>query len=126
ETHTPGDQQRADAMVEAVATDLLNNYVHALWRDSVLRDRNGKITGFNWKLLVDYSANAATGAARLKSQWIRANIAPSERYVLSVPGSDRYRLPAHDTDEFTNLYLAGDWTNNRMNIGCVEAATMSG
>jgi uncharacterized protein with NAD-binding domain and iron-sulfur cluster len=51
---------------------------------------------------------------------------PSERYVLSVPGSSKHRLPAHDPEEFTNLYLAGDWTENGFNLGCVEAATMSG
>jgi uncharacterized protein with NAD-binding domain and iron-sulfur cluster len=27
---------------------------------------------------------------------------------------------------FSNLYLAGDWTVNGLNAGCVEAATMSG
>jgi uncharacterized protein with NAD-binding domain and iron-sulfur cluster len=46
--------------------------------------------------------------------------------VLSVPGSDQYRLPAHDDAEFTNLYLAGDWTDCGLNMGCIEAATMSG
>jgi uncharacterized protein with NAD-binding domain and iron-sulfur cluster len=31
-----------------------------------------------------------------------------------------------DPQDFTNLYLAGDWTLTGLNCGCVEAATMSG
>ena len=55
----------------------------------------------------------------------RANIDPSERYVLSVPGSTIYRLKPGDTG-FDNLVIAGDWTVNEINAGCVEAAVTSG
>ena len=55
----------------------------------------------------------------------RANIDPSERYVLSVSGSTSSRLTGYESG-FSNLYLAGDWTVNGLNAGCVEAATMSG
>jgi len=55
----------------------------------------------------------------------RANIDPSERYVLSVSGSTTFRLHGYATG-FSNLYLAGDWTINGLNAGCVEAATISG
>lgn len=47
----------------------------------------------------------------------RANVSPPELYVLSVPGSSQYRLPAVDPHEFSNLYLAGDWTKNGLNLG---------
>jgi predicted NAD/FAD-dependent oxidoreductase len=50
---------------------------------------------------------------------------PSERYVLSVKGSTKYRLAADDS-KFENLYLAGDWVATRLGAGCVEAATMAG
>ena len=50
---------------------------------------------------------------------------PTERYVLSVTGSSRHRLPVDDP-EFPNLFLAGDWTRCTLNAGCMEAATMSG
>ncbi len=59
------------------------------------------------------------------AQYFRANTAGSERYVLSTPGSARYRLRA-DRSGFSNLWLAGDWTLTGINAGCVEAAAMSG
>ena len=58
-------------------------------------------------------------------QYFRSNTTGSERYVLSVPGSARYRLRA-DRSGFANLWLAGDWTLTGINAGCVEAAAMSG
>jgi uncharacterized protein with NAD-binding domain and iron-sulfur cluster len=77
---------------------------------------------FRWDLLAGASG---TGAARLGSQYLRANIAGSERYVQSLPGTDRYRLAPGDSG-YENLALAGDWTDCGFNAGCVEAATMSG
>lgn len=71
------------------------------------------------------SGTGATGTALFEQQYFRANIDPGERYVLSVPGSTRYRLRS-DQSGFDNLYLAGDWTYNGINAGCVEAAAISG
>jgi len=82
----------------------------------------GHPTELNWDLLVD--RNNGEGPDRLKSQYIRANYQGSELYVLSVAGSTRYRLRP-DESHFENLYLAGDWTWNDINIGCVEAAVIS-
>jgi len=45
--------------------------------------------------------------------------------VLSVAGSTKYRLRANESG-LTNVVLAGDWTKNGFNAGCVESATMSG
>lgn len=70
-------------------------------------------------------AGGERGEARFDQQYFRANIDPSERYVLSVPGSSQFRLRS-DESGFDNLYLAGDWTYNGINAGCVEAAAMSG
>jgi uncharacterized protein with NAD-binding domain and iron-sulfur cluster len=56
----------------------------------------------------------------------RANVSPSERYVLTVAGSTRYRLPAHDPSGFSNLYFAGDWTRNGLDSGAMESAALSG
>jgi uncharacterized protein with NAD-binding domain and iron-sulfur cluster len=58
-------------------------------------------------------------------QYLRANIDPSEHYVLSVAGSSPYRLRAGQSG-FANLFLAGDWVWTPINAGCVEAATMAG
>jgi len=80
-------------------------------------------TELNWNLLVDLQQQQ--GPQRLVSQYIRANIDPSERYVLSVAASTQYRIEPQASG-FQNLYLAGDWTLNGFNAGCIEATVMSG
>jgi predicted NAD/FAD-dependent oxidoreductase len=45
--------------------------------------------------------------------------------VLSMAQSTAARMKA-DAKPAGNLYLAGDWTLNGLNAGCVEAAVMSG
>ena len=77
----------------------------------------------NWSLLVDPDGGA--GEERFRKQYFRANIDPSERYVLSEKGSTKFRLHSAASG-FDNLYLAGDWTDNGVNAGCVEAAVISG
>lgn len=59
------------------------------------------------------------------AQYWRANIDPSERYVLSLKGSSKYRLKTDQT-QFNNLYITGDWIATGVNAGCVEAAVMAG
>ena len=81
---------------------------------------------FAWSDLLDRRPHAPDGPARLESQYLRANTHPSERYVLSVAGSSVHRLPPHDPDEYANLYLAGDWTDNGMNCGAMESAVLGG
>lgn len=79
--------------------------------------------GFAWHLLV--GANGHRGAPALKTQHVSVNIDPSDRYVQSVPGSDKYRLRS-DESGYDNLVLAGDWTDSGINAGCIEAAVVSG
>jgi uncharacterized protein with NAD-binding domain and iron-sulfur cluster len=62
---------------------------------------------------------------RFDAQYFRANVDPSERYVLTVPGSTRHRLTSKDP-EFDNLFLAGDWVAGCINGGCVEGAVVGG
>jgi uncharacterized protein with NAD-binding domain and iron-sulfur cluster len=79
--------------------------------------------GFDWSLL---SGNDhRSGAAALKTQHVSVNVDPSDRYVQSVPGSDKHRLRP-DESGYDNLVLAGDWTDCGLNAGCIEAAVMSG
>lgn len=108
---------RCKAEVRAAATQQLDTRIGALWPDAVTP------AGFRWDWLVD--PGEGTGAQRFASQYWRANVDPSERYVLSVVGSSAYRL---DTDGagYRNLYLTGDWIRTGLNAGCVEAATMAG
>jgi uncharacterized protein with NAD-binding domain and iron-sulfur cluster len=79
--------------------------------------------GFDWELLC--GVRGQRGTAALQTQYVSVNVDPSDRYVLSVPGSDRHRLRP-DESGYDNLVLAGDWTDCGMNAGCIEAAVMSG
>jgi uncharacterized protein with NAD-binding domain and iron-sulfur cluster len=111
----PGRQQQ---QVKAEAIAFLPEYLRALWPAAF--DTGGQ---FRWELLI--APQAATGSERFDAQFWRANISPSERYVLSLPGTTPYRLPA-GASGFANLYLAGDWVRTSINAGCVEAAVMAG
>jgi uncharacterized protein with NAD-binding domain and iron-sulfur cluster len=71
--------------------------------------------GFRWEVL----------HGGLEAQFVTAATDPSDRYVQSLPGTDRYRLRV-DESGFGNLVLAGDWTNCGLNAGCIEAAVLSG
>ncbi len=106
-------------LVRAHALQFLGRDIGSLWPKTV-RSREG---GFDWELLLDSSGGV--GEARLDAQFLRVNVEPSERYVLSVPGSSAKRI-APDQTGFTNLYAAGDWTDCTLNAGCVEAAAISG
>ena len=79
--------------------------------------------GFAWHLLS--GANSNKGRCALDTQYVSVNIDPSDRYVQSVPGSDKYRLRP-DESGYDNLVLAGDWTDSGINAGCIEAAVLSG
>ena len=99
------------------AIDFLNQTMPKLWTQAATPQ------GFNWDLLVD--PRNGVGEARFDGQYLRVNIDPNERYVLSVAGSTQYRLKT-DESGFSNLYLTGDWINNGFNSGCIEAATIAG
>ena len=107
------------AQVRAEALRWFGTYTRMLWPGAAQADGEG----LDWNLL--HHAGGAQGPARLDGQYLRANIDPSERYVLSPKGANKLRLRA-DRSGFDNLYLAGDWTHTAINAGCVEATVMSG
>ena len=79
--------------------------------------------GFRWDLLC--ADGDRVGPSRFDSQYWTANIDPSDQYVQSLPGTDRFRLRS-DESGYDNLFLAGDWTDSGLNAGCIEAAVLSG
>ncbi len=79
--------------------------------------------GFDWQLLSGNDIHV--GSAALATQHVSINIDPSDRYVQSIPGTDRYRLRP-DESGYDNLVLAGDWTDSGMNAGCIESSVLSG
>jgi uncharacterized protein with NAD-binding domain and iron-sulfur cluster len=81
--------------------------------------------GFRWELLSAPGERPAAGPERFDSQFWTANVNPSDRYTLSLPGSARSRISPLD-NTYDNLTLAGDWTACGLVAGCVEAAVMSG
>jgi len=108
-----------DQVVKRNAEQFLRHHGLHLWPRAFTRYPDE----FRWDLLVDPAEGA--GRKRFDAQYFRANVDPSERYVLSVPGSGRTRL-APDESGYENLFLAGDWTHCGLDLGCVEAAVMSG
>jgi uncharacterized protein with NAD-binding domain and iron-sulfur cluster len=126
----PGESESAYAarqaeQVRGNAIRFLNEELRHLWPHAVAAG-----DAFPWHLLVDAGEalgrpSPATGEARIDGQFMKANVQPSDRYALSLPGSSAYRISPLD-ETYDNLTIAGDWTDCSFNAGCVEAAVMSG
>jgi uncharacterized protein with NAD-binding domain and iron-sulfur cluster len=118
--------------VRSNALAFLDREVRHLWPKAVDAER-----GFRWELLVDandqQSDEAAPARRRARapdrssfdSQFWVANVNPTDRYTQSIPGSAEHRISPLD-NTYDNLTVAGDWTSCGLNLGCVEAAVMSG
>ncbi len=118
-----GYPARQEALARAEALSFVNEKLQYLWPAAFTLD---PVTGrkiFKWELLVD--PTGAVGPARFESQWWRANYEPSERYVLSVTDSSRFRLDPDNTG-YVDFYLVGDYTQCGLNAGCMEGAIISG
>ena len=117
--------ERGEAFVGAARTRVRDDAIRFLDRDvGALWPRAAPAgKGFRWELLA--TEGAASPGHPFETQYWTANVRPSDRYVLSVPGSSRYRISPLDMS-FDNLTVAGDWTETGLNSGCVESAVMSG
>ncbi len=102
----PPDDVSASAHVRQSAEAVTAELARSFWTDTAT-----PVGGFN--------------PALVAMEYLRWNVTPSERYVLTVAGSTKHRLAPGDSG-FKNLTLAGDWTSNGWNAGCVEATVMSG
>ena len=112
-----GFPKRMADIAKEGAINQLSHEIASLWSAA------GPAGAFPWQWLVD--GGEATGVQRFDSQYWRANVDPSERYVMSVVNSTKYRLQT-DQSGFSNLFLTGDWIKTGLNAGCVEAAVMAG
>jgi uncharacterized protein with NAD-binding domain and iron-sulfur cluster len=90
-------------------------WIGHLWPDAV------DWAGFRWGWL----NGVGSGDERFQSQFWRANVNPSDRYVPNFHGTTGYRLAA-DEAPVDHLVLSGDWIRTRIDIGCAEAAVVSG
>lgn len=111
-----GERQK----VVGIAGDWYGKFTRELWPNATQADNPGAI---DWQKAFD--PKNRIGSTRMEGQYFRCNISPAERYVLSVAGSTEHRIASGESG-FANLFLAGDWTRNGLNVGCVEAATVSG
>ena len=114
----PGENEpNSDHRVELRAIEVITRHLKWLWPGSM---SDGE---FDWNVLADFAHRE--GAARLEAQYVRSNIEPSERYTMTPAKSVGFRLSA-DQSGYDNMSLAGDWVNNGLNSGCIEAAVMAG
>jgi uncharacterized protein with NAD-binding domain and iron-sulfur cluster len=110
-------------LVRRRAIEFLHRHVRHLWPGAV-----GAAGDFRWDLLAAPGENGevpSADEARFGTQFWVANVNPTDRYTLAVPGSSRYRISPLDLT-YDNLTIAGDWTDCGVNTGCVEAAVISG
>ncbi|HEY3726317.1 MAG TPA: FAD-dependent oxidoreductase [Solirubrobacteraceae bacterium] len=107
-------QEEATARVKLGAREFLSKSIGTLWPQGV---------GPDGALAPDVLAGDS--ADRRDDQYYRANIAGTELYVLTPAGTVDDRIPS-DASGFDNLVLAGDWTKNGIDGGCVESAAASG
>jgi len=124
------DRQRVDwtvtnrERVRRNAISFLDGDIAHLWPNAC-----GPKGTFKWELLADPRSGKKninlTGERRFDTQFWVANVNPSDRYTLSLPGSLIYRISPLDRT-YDNLTIAGDWTDCGFNAGCVESAVMSG
>ncbi len=111
---------RRAAEVRANAEAFLEGPIQEAWPGAFQADGR-----FRWELLASGPDDHRDGRARFSAQYWRANVNPSDRYVIHTPGSFRYRISPLDMT-YDNLTIAGDWTDSGFHSGCVEGAVMSG
>ncbi len=105
--------------VKAIAWQWLTDNAGLIWpKASVPFNPNG----LDWDAL--YDLKDGDNAARFNAQFFRANIAPSERYVLCVPRDEEVRMTRGKTP-FINIYVAGDYVFTGI-LGSIEASVMTG
>jgi uncharacterized protein with NAD-binding domain and iron-sulfur cluster len=132
--NSKSSRERADAKhptqrnleVRENAIRYLSKDVAKLWPNA--QGVRGK---FRWDILMDPAEKVrnrkrrTANATRFDSQYWTANVNPTEQYVLSLPGTQKYRISPLD-NTYDNLAIAGDWTMCGLDAGCVEAAVISG
>jgi uncharacterized protein with NAD-binding domain and iron-sulfur cluster len=116
----PSDHQ-VPVRAQAVAEDALRSFlVDASWAIWPNLKRGAP---FDWSLLHDDEGRR--GEERLRCQFTRANIDPTECCPSSLPGDIGAR-PEAGGSEVENLFLASDSLRNGLDTSCVESAVMSG
>jgi len=128
------DREGGDGVTEAYARErrqeVRDNAIRFLSEDVArLWPRAACEKGFRWELLSAVNEPrkrvSSPDQKRFDSQFWTANVNPSDRYVLSLPGTIAFRISPLDRT-FDNLTIAGDWTQSGLDSGCIESAVISG
>jgi uncharacterized protein with NAD-binding domain and iron-sulfur cluster len=109
---------QAKERVRSHCVEFMNTHLHVLWPAAY--SSNGD---FDWSALK--GKGRGSSPERFSTQYWTANVRPSDRYTQALPGSTKFRISPLDTT-YDNLTVAGDWTSCGINMGCVEAAVLSG
>jgi uncharacterized protein with NAD-binding domain and iron-sulfur cluster len=113
-----GNEDAALDHVSGSALSFLATQTSAIWPGA----QTAADGGLDWRLLHGTTVGLS---GRLAEQYLRANVDVSELYTQSRAASVRFRIRA-DQSGFGRLWLAGDWTDNSLNIGSIEACAISG
>jgi hypothetical protein len=120
--------------VRANAIKFLNDDIRHLWPAAhtgapagAQTHAHARRSEFRWNVLhaEPRSPEPAASDAAFGTQFWKANVRPSDRYSQALPGSTEFRISPLDRT-YDNMTVAGDWTSCGLNMGCVEAAVMSG
>lgn len=130
----PGEKPFSDPTYPETQTQIARDIARTWFGDASERlwPKVSVTGGLAWAQAFDPENRA--GALRFDGQYARCNIDPAERYVLSLAGTTEARIghrrkrdgAGFEDAGFENLFVAGDWTRNGINVGCVEGATVSG
>jgi len=115
----PGFPEKETNLAKNYALDYVQNLTKHIW-PGIWENR----TSFDFNTLIDLKNGQ--GEDRFNNQFFRANIDPTELYVMSFTNSSSSRLKTDQTSTFPNLYITGDWIDNGFNAGCIEATVMAG
>ncbi|MBK8254818.1 MAG: NAD(P)-binding protein [Polyangiaceae bacterium] len=119
-----GDAKAAHQVVRNSAVEFLRRDVVHLWPRFLTPSGEPR-----WNLLAaepnKKSRKKSVGEEQFDTQFWTANVRPSDRYALSLPGTIADRISPLERS-YDNLTFAGDWTASGLCSGCVESAVMSG
>lgn len=112
-----------EARLKGITEQWLNDNAGWLWPAATLPELPA---GFNFDLMTNpFPERDLTPYEKFNAQYFVINIDPTNRYTLALPGTNKYRMKADESD-FSNLFLTGDWTDFGFNVGHMEGTVCSG